>query len=307
MKISFIAPGEITIPPNGWGALETVVWHQSQSLRDLGYNIQIVNEPEPQKAYEQIAKFNPDIVHLHYGKHYEILPHINARKIVTNHNGSFINNLKFHEAIIREFMYDCEFFNLTTWECDLLKTIGFPPKNIKILPNGVDYNSFRKSEKPKHKDRSICLGKIDKRKRQAFLQDLDAQIDFVGQNSDIDFNPLHTNFLGPWTRDQVYNHLTEYSNLILLSESELQPLVCLEALSAGLGLVLTEACTQNLDTSLPFISVIPNDKNTDKAYIKHTIIENRKYCNYIDRQEILQYAAKFDWHNIAIKYQEYIV
>lgn len=307
MKIFFIAPGEIKIPTNGWGALETVVENQAATLSELGYTVKLCNIHNPQYIHKDYLEFNPDIVHIHYGRHYEILPHINARKIVTNHNGSFIHNLKFHEAIIREFMYDCEFFNLTTWECDLLKTIGFPPKNIKILPNGVDYNSFRKSEKPKHKDRSICLGKIDKRKRQAFLQNLGAQIDFVGQNSDIDFNPLDKNFLGLWTRDQVYNNLTEYSNLILLSESELQPLVCLEALSAGLGLVLSEACTQNLDTSLPFISVIPDSKKTDTEYIKQTITENRRYCSSIDRQDILQYAAKFNWNNIGIKYQEYII
>lgn len=306
MKISFIAPGEITIPPAGWGALETVVWNQSQSLRDIGYDIQIVNEAEPQKAYEQIAKFNPDIVHLHYGKHYEILPHINTRKIVTNHNGNFINDIKFHENIIREFMYDCQFFNLTTWECDLLKNIGFPPKDIMILANGVDYNSFQKTTEPKNKNKSICLGKIDQRKRQAFIQNLGTDVVFVGQNQDPEFNPLEENFIGSWTREQVYENLTEYSNLVLLSEAELQPLVCLEALSAGLGLVLSEACTQNLDTSLDFISVIPSSRSLDREYVKSKIIENRNYCNSIDRQNILDYAATFDWANIARRYDLYI-
>lgn len=305
MKICFIGPGEIDIPPNGWGALETVVWNQFCQLQKHNYDVKIINEKDPNTTYKEIENFNPDIVHLHYGKHYEILPFINRRKIVTNHDGSFIGSYQFHEQIIRNFMYDCEFFILTSWEKQLLKKIGLPNKNIRILPNGVDHETFKKNQKPKY-DKSICLGKIDARKNQCKLQNLNCDIVFVGQNSDKDFNPLDSNYLGIWDRSQVFNNLTEYTNLVLLSQAELQPLVCLEALSAGLGLVISEQCSQNLDTSLDFITIISQDQLGNDEHIKKSIIENRNICLNTDRNKIIEYGKTFDWSNIIQKYLSYL-
>jgi glycosyltransferase involved in cell wall biosynthesis len=306
MKICLIGPGEIEIPPNGWGALETVVWNQYVQLsKNSKYDVKVVNNPDPNQIYQEIEKFRPDIVHLHYGKHYEILPFINCRKIITNHDGSFINSWQFHENIIRQFMYDCEFFILTSWEKELLTNIGLPKYHIHILPNGVDFNAFTKIDKPQN-NKSICLGKIDARKNQSFLQKLDIDVVFVGQNSDANFNPLDSNYLGLWNREQVYSNLTEYVNLILLSNAELQPLVCLEALSAGLGLVISEQSSQNLDCNLDFITVIPDHKMKDSQYIKDAILENRKTCLSIDRSLIYNYARSFDWSNIIKNYESLI-
>lgn len=305
MKICFLTPGEIDIPPNGWGALETVVWNQKQQLDSMGFDTLIVNEPDIQQAYQKIVNFDPDIVHLHYGKHFELLPYINTRKIITNHDGSFLNSYKFHEQIIRKFMYDCEFFVLTSWEQNLLLDIGISPFDIKILPNGVDINSFKFEDKPSY-DKSICLGKIDNRKNQSKLQSLNCDIVFVGQNNDTNFNPLDSNYLGLWDRQDVFQQLTKYCNLVLLSNAELQPLVCLEAMSAGLGLVLSEVCSQNLDTSLDFITIIPNSQMHNNEYIKKAIIDNREYCKSINRQIIKEYAQNFDWKEIVKRYIQYI-
>jgi glycosyltransferase involved in cell wall biosynthesis len=306
-KIAFISPGDISVPPKGWGALETVVWNQAKSLQSLGYDTKIINSLDSNYVYQEIQKFNPDIVHLHYGKHYEILPHIHCKKVITNHDGSFLFSAAFHEQIIRKYMYDCTFFILTTWEKTLLQKIGFHDSHIKILPNGVDINSFRITNSPEYKDFSICVGKIDERKNQVMLQKLESDIFFVGQNTDKNFDPLDDHYLGSWSRDEIYENLTNYSNLILLSNSELQPLVCLEALAAGLGLVITEACAQNLDTTLPFITVIDSSKIQDQTYVKEKILHNRNYCNSINRENIRAYAKSFDWKNIAQTYNGYLV
>lgn len=305
MKICLVAPGEISIPPDGWGALETVVWNQYIQLKQLNYNVHIINNTDPNIVFKEIENHNPDIVHLHYGKHYEILPFINRKKIITNHDGSFLNSYNFHEQIIRKFMYDCDFFVLTSWEKDLLKKIGFSDKNIHIMPNGVDCNAFKQKNKPTI-NKSICLGKIDSRKNQSRLQTLNCDIVFVGQNSDSNFNPLDSNYLGLWSRNEVYQNLTDYTNLVLLSNSELQPLVCLEAMSAGLGLVISERCSQNLDTSLDFITVIPQTKLQDDEYVTKSILDNRITCSSIDRNSIIEYAKTFDWQNIMQKYVELI-
>ena len=306
MKICFIAPGEIQIPPIGWGALETVLWNQFNALKEIGQEVYFINEKDTHSTYTKILEINPDVVHLHYGKHWEIMPLIKCKKIVTSHDGSFLNSLPFHEQLVRKFYFDCDFFALTSWERDFLLKLGISPKNIKILPNGVDFKSFTVSQNPKKINNSICLGKIDKRKNQAFLQKLDCGIDFIGQNNCVDFNPLDESFLGIWNRQQVFSQMTEYANLVLVSSSELQPLVCLEALSCGLGLVISESASQNLDKNLPFITIIEHEKIKDESYVREKILENRKFCSTMNRSDVVNYAKSFSWENIAEKYIKYL-
>lgn len=302
MKICFIAPGDIPIPVNGWGALETVVWNQFINLKNAGHDCIIVNEKNQHILCKKIEDFNPDIIHLHYGSHYELMPRFQCRKIITNHDGSFLNSLQFHESIIRQFLYDCEFFILTSWEKNLLMKIGISPKKIKILSNGVDFEAFKSTDVPQFADKSICLGKIDQRKNQSFLQSLNCGVDFAGENHCKLFDPYKLDYLGPWNRSDVYNKLTNYSNLVLLSDLELQPLVCLEALSAGLGLVISSAASQNLDSSLPFISIVRQDLIKDPYIVSQAIFNNRDSCLHIGREKIIEYAKSFDWKNIVKQY-----
>jgi glycosyltransferase involved in cell wall biosynthesis len=306
MKICFIAPGEISVPPIGWGALETVVWNQYSNLKKNGYDVSIINEKNPKDILNILKEINPDIVHLHYGSHYEMMPDIKCRKIITNHDGSFLLSKQFHESVIRKYLYDCEFFILTTWEKDFLLNMGISPQKIKILPNGVDFNAFNFKAEPEFPNASICLGKIDKRKNQAFIQSLNAGVYFVGENTISEFNSLDEKYLGSWTRQQVYDKLTNYINLVLISELELQPLVCLEALSAGLGLVISESASQNLDTSLPFITVVQQDLIKNPQIVSSAISNNRDICNHIGRDKIRKYASTKDWSEIAKYYNSYL-
>lgn len=58
MNITQIATGLITIPPNGWGAVERLIWEYKQGLEKLGHtvNVQHINEVE---------KVDNTIVHTH--------------------------------------------------------------------------------------------------------------------------------------------------------------------------------------------------------------------------------------------------
>jgi glycosyltransferase involved in cell wall biosynthesis len=306
MKICFIGSGDIEIPPKGWGALETVVWNLKNQLQAIGHETFIINTTDQNSILERINEINPDIVHLHYGRHWEIIPHIKCRKIITNHDGSFSESKKFHESIVRDYLYDCEFFILTTWERDFLLNIGISPKKIKIVPNGVDFYKFNFKNEPTFPNHSICLGKIDHRKNQSFIQSLNCNVNFVGQNTISEFNSLDPLYIGPWNRDQVYQNLTDYTNLVLISQLELQPLVCLEALSAGLGLVISDAASQNLDCSLPFITVIPQHLIYNAEIVSSAILNNRDICLHIGREKIREYASSFDWKNIARKYESFL-
>ena len=56
MKIINVTPGLLPIPPNGWGAVEKIIWETHQSLLELGHDSTI--------AYlDDISEY--DIVHIH--------------------------------------------------------------------------------------------------------------------------------------------------------------------------------------------------------------------------------------------------
>ena len=147
-------------------------------------------------------------------------------------------------------------------------------------------------------NKTVYLGQINDRKGQHKYCNLQ-NIDIIGPNSNNTSNNILINYKGSWTRNDVYNKLTEYGNLLLLSKGEADPLVVKEALMCGLGLVINSTSSKNL---LPndFITIIEDDKMDDLNYIQTKIDENRLKCILI-RTEIRKYAEhNFSW-NIFIK------
>ena len=102
------------------------------------------------------------------------------------------------------------------------------------------------------------------------------------------------------------DNLTAYASMVLLSSGEAHPFVCLEGMAAGLGLVLSEQSTANLDISQPFITVIPDDKLDDTTYLDQKIKENRK-ISLTMRNDIRKYCFdNFDWSSIIKQYKSII-
>ena len=148
---------------------------------------------------------------------------------------------------------------------------------------------------PKYPDRSLYLAKIDYRKRQSMFQSI-SSLYYAGNNADSNFN-TNNNYLGEWSKEHLYNNLTDYGNLVLLSDGEAHPLVCMEALAAGLGVVVCEYGAANLDTRKDFITVIPESKITDIKYLEDEIVKNRNY-SVSHKDDIIKYASNFDWVNV---------
>ena len=108
----------------------------------------------------------------------------------------------------------------------------------------------------------------------------------------------HKNYIGELTRNVLFSKLTYHDNLILLSDGEAHALVLNEAMSAGLGLVISELAWSNVDPKLPFISIIPELLINDKDYVKYVIEENaKKSIQY--RNDIRKYASTWNWENIV--------
>lgn len=55
MKVVQITPGVISIPPNGWGAVEKIIWEYKQVLDSLGYPTDIMYTDDVQNQPEQIV------------------------------------------------------------------------------------------------------------------------------------------------------------------------------------------------------------------------------------------------------------
>ena len=303
MKITLVGPGIMPIPPTGWGAVEILIWDTKVALEKLGHVIQIVNTKDPNRIISEINSFNPDFVHIHYDEFISVYPYINYPKAITSHFGYIERPEMFngYVNILNAFtLFKPNVFCLSQGIIDVYKVIsGIPEEKLFLTPNGVNIKNFKFIKEPKYPERSIYLAKIDYRKRQYLFQKIES-LWFAGNNADPRFD-TSTRYLGEWSKNTLYENLTDYGNLVLLSDGEAHPLVCMEALSAGLGVVVTEWGKANLDCNRKFITIIPENKIKDIEYIEQKIIENREY-SISHRDEIKEYSNQFDWKNIIQKY-----
>jgi hypothetical protein len=166
---------------------------------------------------------------------------------------------------------------------------------ISVLKVGVKVSDF-KFNKEKGNGRALFLGKIEPRKRQAFLaKNLKGRvdIDFAGPIVDRNFQENETcRYVGVWDRLYLYEYLTDYSCLILLSDGEAAPAVVPEALAAGLSVVISETASANLYDN-KFITILPD--GLDDADIIVEAINSQIKNNDSMRSEIRKYAEdKFD-------------
>lgn len=303
MKITLVGPGIMPIPPTGWGAVEILIWDTKNALEKLGHCVQIVNTRDARQIINEINSFRPDFVHVHYDEFIGVYPYIQYPKAITSHFG-YLEQPQMFNGYINVFNAFGEIkpniFCLSEGISKVYQImLGISQEKLFVTPNGVNSEAFSFTTSPEHSDRSIYLAKIDYRKRQYLFQSIDS-LWFAGNIADQRFN-TNKNYLGEWSKETLYKNLTNYGNLVLLSDGEAHPLVCMEALACGLGVVVSQFGTANLDTSREFIDVIPEEKISDIDYIESIINKNREY-SVLHREEILEYSKQFSWENILKNY-----
>lgn len=312
MKIALIGPGIMPIPPNGWGAVETTIWEYYNALKRIGCDVHIVNTPDMNEIIHTVNTNKFDVAHLHYDVFYPILDHLECEKIIFTSYYPFITNISKYNA--DGFMPIFEFITrhnktyliqcLSNEILNFLVSHGANKDNLFVLPNGANDESFKFTQSPSKVNRAIYLGKIEPRKMQYVYQYID-NIDFVGHINDDKFINK-TNYIGHWSREILYQNLTEYGCLVLLSIGDASPLVCCEALMAGLGLVISKHCDANLDLNLPFITIIPDDKLDDLDYVEKEIKRTLEIAKSM-RNEIRQYGISvFSFNTIVHNYMNII-
>ena len=301
MKICIVGPGIMTIPPTGWGAVEIIIWDYKQILEKLGHEVVIVNTRDPREIINLCNSCNPDVVHVQYDEHFMVGDYFNCDNVVMTTYFAYADQTNKHDDYYRRIfegmlsLKKARMFVISPSIRDRYLERGFDKNRIEVVPSGVRDDLFLFKEECEYPDRSIYLAKIDYRKRQHLFHNIE-DLYFAGNIADERYN--RNNYLGEWSKDYLYKNLTSYANLVLLSDGEAHPLVCMEAMSAGLGLVISEFATANLNLSLPFIDVIPESRMNDIEYISEVIKKNREKSIPL-RKEIRDYViSNFSWESI---------
>ena len=304
MRIAIVGPGIMPIPPTGWGAVEILIWDSKVALEKLGHEVKIINTQSPTEIIKKVNEIRPDFVHIQYDDFIELYPYVQYPCAITSHFGYLEQPDRwdyYGDRIAKPFgRIKPNVFCLSAGIKDTyMKQLDIPEERLFVTPNGVDFDIFEYTEEPKHGDASIYLAKIDYRKRQFMFQSIDS-LYYAGNNADPRFQ-TGKNYLGEWSKEQLHKNLTEYGNLVLLSDGEAHPLVCLEAFAAGLGVVVSEWAAANLDIDKEFIDIIPEDKISDIEYVEDTIRLNREFSIH-NRDEIREYGREFEWTNVIKNY-----
>ena len=307
MKFVLVAPGFSVVPPKGWGAIESIVWDYYTELINQGHQVIIVNRSNIDDIIKECNRHDC-IVHIMYDDHICIVPKLTAKHIFYTSHFAYLTNPSFEQIAPRyyvdifkkviEYQSRITLYALSKEIEDLYKKHGYSGKSV-VMRNGA--RPFRVTLTPQKANRSIYLGKIEYRKSQYAYQTIPS-IDFIGNYQDTDFHSPYVE----WDKPTLYDSLTDYGNLVLLSKGEADPLVVKEALMAGLGVVLSECSCANVDLSKEFITVIPNEKLNDLEYVSYQLDKNREY-SVMHRQDILDYAKHFSWNTIIKEYVSLLV
>lgn len=314
MNIALIGPGIMPIPPNGWGAVESLIWDYALELDNLGHTGSIINTPDQNEILNYLKEDKYDFAHIHYDVFYELMDHIvDVPKIALSSHYPYIDQSYMHRRDGYDKIFDFiiknkkfYIFCISKKDYTTFKNAGADESKLLLSENGANHKTFRYSKNPTLSDRSLYLGQIYHRKKQWLYQSIEC-IDFVGKNDNSTPFDISINYLGEWTDEYKKSHLTDYGNLVLLSNGENgTPLVVKEALINGLGVVISRYASHDLDDSLPFITIIDDDKLEDIKFIKTKIEENRQVSLSM-RDEIRDYAIEnFSWEKLVKLYVQNI-
>lgn len=303
MNIAIVGPGFMPIPSTGWGAVENLIWDIRCELVKLGHDVHIINTQNRNEIIEQVNRLNPDFVHVQYDDYADCIPHFACKKVaLTSHYGYLTQPHRWDEGYRRIFAACCNsgatLFALSPQIASIYRSAGVPAEKIRVVPNGVNFDSFNFVESSSAFGKTAYVAKVEARKRQSATQGIDRVFYYGRTAPGFEWFTSHKNYAGEWTREKLYSDLTLHDNLVLLSDGEAHALVLNEAMAAGLGLVISELAWSNVDPKLPFISIVPELLVGDTEFVSHVINENAQK-SILYRKQIREYAQQWSWRSVV--------
>lgn len=294
MRIAQIHLGLLPIPPNGWGAVEKIVWEYIQELRKKGHDVGI-------EYINDIEKNDYDIFHVHAWNHalmlkergipYVFSLHDHHTVIYGKESELYLRNLeamKYAEVAIVHAKFLIDYFD------------GIPV----YVPHGVDTNRYTPSDKRNTNHSLLCVGNNGLFQDKAFdrkgfryaieaAKQLDLPITVVGptnnnalffeQNADLSsYEKL--NILYDLKDDELIDVYDKSTLLIHATDIEAghPPLTILEAASCGLP-VLTTDCAGDLYTipiSRDSSDIVDKLRETIKVYDLRSSLSFKSATNF---------------------------
>lgn len=308
LKIALIGPGIMPIPPTGWGAVEQLIWDYSCFLQKQGHSVDIINTSNRAEIIARVSHGNYDVAHVHYDVFWDILDQLTAKLVCITSHYPYVDKSErwAHDGYEKVFVGICKavrngvkLFALSKKDLDMFVLNGdVESKSAFLMPNGVNTDSFRLSEFPHFKNRSVVLAKVEPRKRQHLTFSLN-HVDYIGRG------PCdHANYRGEIEpRELLMNILTDWGNFVLLSDGENgTPLVVKEAMAAGLGCVLSESAAYELPKNLAWVQVVKEDDLNDPQKINDAIEINRA-LSFPMRKQIRKWIYEnWDWDHLVSQY-----
>lgn len=300
VRIVHIGHGRISIPPSASGAVEAIISDYQFHCERLGHEFLVVNNLSPAESMMEAEAFRPDVVHLHDETKLDAFAVLNAPvKIVTTHDPTFFENpnpftLRFSKG---DFLIGC----LSNEQRRLFRSCGIPNSRMIDTPNGARADLIHFRKEPAYSNRILCLGMIGGRKRQHLLLKFPF-VDCIGPVSAYDQIVTGDVTFNEWQKWEVYRKLTDCAALVLLSKSEAAPLVVMEALMAGLDVIVSEAASANLDRSQSFIHVL-NEKTINNPMLLEIALKKVLGRNK-DRAAVRAYAEQH--HDWGVLVQQYL-
>ena len=307
LRFALVGPGIMPIPPTGWGAVEQIIWDHSLVLKEKGHHVDIINTADRDEVVRLVEKGKYDVVHIHYDVMADLAERLTNKVILLSSHYPYIDKVEkwARDGFDKTFMKmsalaqrpNIWIFAVSTKDKAMFETMGSAQEKVFLMLNGVNVKKFTLQNQPRFGGRSVVLAKIEPRKRQHLTYWFD-DVDYIGRG---DFK--HANFRGELSHEILYRILSDFGNMILLSDGENgTPVAVKEGLAAGLGCVLSKAAAFELCEPLPWITIVPEEDLANLDTLRAHIQRNREVSLRM-RKEIQEWAFKnWDWGVLMDQY-----